>query len=147
MSKYKLLESLLAFYPKPRETDPVAAMAGMDPEHAARELVEMLADHEPYGPLVELCRGQGWRITGRDDYDRSTGGRAFLREASINPYYTDNSREWKDEALSGTTKEGKESGIKNAAIPGGSSSGAYCNDPEARAMKTNERLTGGDHDI
>jgi hypothetical protein len=139
---YKLLITLTNTYPTPATPDELAQWIDMHPDDIQRDCLAMLEPHDLYGPLVELCK-TGWRITGVEDFEDSTGGRGYLREACVNPYYPTNIEAFKDECLTGHTRSGKRSTITNAALPTVGGSSGSCRDPEGKAMNTNRRLTVG----
>jgi hypothetical protein len=145
--KYEVLFALSLVHPKPLTTDAVAKEIGVTPVEAQILLVSLMNYHDPYGSLVEMVKIDGvggWRITGREDYDESTGGRGWLQEAKANPYPIENIARFKDEALTGTTASGKRSKLTNVALPtsAGASPRGY-EDAETRAHATNQRLTVG----
>ena len=144
-SWYKILLKLVDKFPTPKTPDELAEDMDIPADEIQRECLKMLDKQELYGPLVELCR-DGWRITGIEDFDDSTGGRGYLREAFINPYYPTNIEKFKDECLTGMSANGKQTELRNAALPSGYDSGG-CRDPESRALGINQRLTTGRNEL
>jgi len=66
-------------------------------------------------------------------YQLATEGEAAIQEAIDHPEIIQNEHEWKDEALTRITKEGKRSKIEDPVIP--SNTTYYKNDPEKHLIK------------
>ena len=141
---YRILKLLSTTYPKTLITSTIADCKDLDVDEVHRALVGMLEYHEPYGALVELCQ-DGWRIAGRQDFDTSTGGWAWLDDTHANPRKIEKTQEWNNEVSTGMKLNGKQTKIKDAVLQGGGSyEGATCNDPEDKAHRTNRKFMGGE---